>query len=225
MCSHDGCTFNAQNVRYLLQLNDEDRFVSFLPMNHIAAQYVDTMIPVANRITMYLARPDALRGSLVATLRKARPTFFVAVPRVYEKFMEAIRAKNSQAPVIPKIGGIIVQYWKQYLISWIEYIGLNACKTRQFGQTFYPPYFYSLAKKLGFDTVKESLGLDKLAQSLKMMNRTRLCIVSAAPVTDETINFFASYDFPIYNLLGQSEGTAPICSNTFVDQQWKVEIE
>lgn len=66
---------NALNIRYYLQLNNEDRFVSFLPMNHIAAQYVDTMIPVRNRITMYLARPDALRGSLVATLRKARPRF------------------------------------------------------------------------------------------------------------------------------------------------------
>ena len=45
MCSHDGCMFNAQNERYYLQLNDEDRFISFLPLNHIAAQYVDTMIP------------------------------------------------------------------------------------------------------------------------------------------------------------------------------------
>ena len=161
MCSHDGCTFNAQNVRYLLQLDDNDRFVSFLPMNHIAAQYVDTMIPVANRITMYLARPDALRGSLVATLRKARPTFFVAVPRVYEKFMETIRAKNAEASVIPEIGAIYVQYLKQYLISWFEYIGLTACKTRQFGQTFYPPYFYRIAKSLGFDVMKEKLGLDK----------------------------------------------------------------
>lgn len=54
------------------------------------------------------------------------------------------------------------------------------------------------------------------------MARTRLCIASAAPITDETINFFASYDFPIYDLLGQSEGTAPICMNSYVDQQWKV---
>lgn len=99
MCSHDGCSFNALNARYYLQLNDEDRFVSFLPMNHIAAQYVDTMIPIRNRITMYLARPDALRGTITDTLRKARPTFFVAVPRVYEKFMEAIRAKNAQSSV------------------------------------------------------------------------------------------------------------------------------
>lgn len=99
MCSHDGCMCQAANIRYYLQLNDEDRFVSFLPMNHIAAQYADTMVPVRNRITMYMARPDALRGSLVQTLQKARPTFFVAVPRVFEKFMEAIRAKNAQASV------------------------------------------------------------------------------------------------------------------------------
>ena len=55
-----------------------------------------------------------------------------------------------------------------------------------------------------------------------MIHRTRVVIVSAAPVTEETLNFFASYDFPLYDLLGQSEGTAPICTNTFVDQQWKL---
>lgn len=57
-----------------------------------------------------------------------------------------------------------------------------------------------------------------------MTTRTRLCIVSAAPVTDETVTFFASYDFPIYDLLGQSEGTAPICTNTITEQQWKVAL-
>ena len=101
MCSHDGCCVNSINANWYLELDTFDRFVSFLPMNHIAAQYVDTMIPIRNRITMYLAQPDALKGSLVATLRKARPTFFVAVPRVFEKFMEAIRAKNAQASVFP----------------------------------------------------------------------------------------------------------------------------
>lgn len=100
MCSHDGCCVNSINAKWYLELDNCDRFVSFLPMNHIAAQFVDTMVPVLNRITMYLAQPDALKGTLVATLRKARPTFFVAVPRVFEKFMEAIRAKNAQASVL-----------------------------------------------------------------------------------------------------------------------------
>ena len=100
MISHDNAMFNAQATCIPLLFDNNDRLVSYLPMNHIAAQYVDTMIPIRNRITMYLAQPDALKGSLVATLRKARPTFFVAVPRVFEKFMEAIRAKNAQASVL-----------------------------------------------------------------------------------------------------------------------------
>ena len=100
-----------------------------------------------------------------------------------------------------------------------------ACKTRQYGQTFTPPYFYSLAKHLGFDKVKETLGLDQYVNMIIMITRrTRLCIASAAPITDETVNFFASYDWPIYDLLGQSEGTAPICMNSFVGQLWKVWI-
>ena len=87
---------------------------------------------------------------------------------------------------------------------------------------FTPPYFYSLAKSMAFDVMKEKLGLDKWVRGASLTRRTRLCIVSAAPVTDETINFFASYDFPVYDLLGQSEGTAPICTNTLTEQQWKV---
>ena len=107
MCSHDGCMFNAQNERYYLQLNDEDRFISFLPLNHIAAQYVDTMIPVANRIrhlcTYILIRCNLLFKIFCEFSRHQPAThmsaFFVAVPRVYEKFMEAIRAKNAQSSV------------------------------------------------------------------------------------------------------------------------------
>ena len=52
-------------------------------------------------------------------------------------------------------------YLKLYLLSWIEYIGLKACRTRQYGQTFTPPYFYGLAKSIAFDKMKETLGLDK----------------------------------------------------------------
>ena len=50
---------------------------------------------------------------------------------------------------------------KQWLVAWFESIGHAACLTRQYGQTFTPPYFYSLAKALAFDKVKETLGLDK----------------------------------------------------------------
>ena len=89
MISHDNAMFNAQATCIHLLYND-DRLVSYLPMNHIAAQYLDVMVPTFNRTTVYMAKPDALQKSLAETLCYARPTVLLAVPRVCEKFAEAI---------------------------------------------------------------------------------------------------------------------------------------
>ena len=50
-----------------------------------------------SKSTVYFARPDALSGSLVDTLRHVNPTAFFAVPRIYEKFEDKIKdgLKNS----------------------------------------------------------------------------------------------------------------------------------
>lgn len=90
MISHDNAMFNAQSCREPFLLDDNDRFVSYLPMNHIAAQFLDAMVPCCNRTTVYMAQPDALQKSLANTLLKVQPTFFLAVPRVWEKFGEGI---------------------------------------------------------------------------------------------------------------------------------------
>lgn len=40
---------------------------------------------------MYFAKPDALSGTLVQTLSWARPSFFLAVPRIWEKMEEKLK--------------------------------------------------------------------------------------------------------------------------------------
>ena len=87
MCSHDGCCYNAKVIDYYAHTKTDNRFVSFLPMNHIA-------------VTVYIARPDALRGSLLNTLQLAQPTLFVAVPRVWEKFADKLKASFAEASVV-----------------------------------------------------------------------------------------------------------------------------
>lgn len=48
----------------------------------------DIHLPMQCGGCLYFAQPDALRGSLVETLKQVRPTCFMSVPRVWEKIYE-----------------------------------------------------------------------------------------------------------------------------------------
>ena len=60
---------------------------------------MDAMVPIVNNVCVYICRPDALKGSLVHTLKKAKPTLSVAVPRLYEKMAEQIKRKYNESNV------------------------------------------------------------------------------------------------------------------------------
>jgi long-chain-fatty-acid--CoA ligase ACSBG len=56
--------------------------------------------------SLYFARPDALQGSLVETLQWARPTLFLAVPRVWEKFEDKLKQiASTKAAILQSVSG------------------------------------------------------------------------------------------------------------------------
>ena len=62
----------------------EEEMISYLPVSHIVAQIADIwMIPSIGG-TIHFADNDALKGSLLKTLTKVRPTRYVVV-NVFEK--------------------------------------------------------------------------------------------------------------------------------------------
>jgi long-chain-fatty-acid--CoA ligase ACSBG len=66
-------------------MDHTDVMISYLPLSHIAAQMLDLHQPLETGCQLYFAQPDALKGSLGATLKEVRPTIFFGVPRVWEK--------------------------------------------------------------------------------------------------------------------------------------------
>ena len=90
MLSHDNVTWTTTRMceDYRLDLNHNERLVSFLPLSHIAAQLIDIHVPMTLGAATYFAQADALKGSLVNSIKDIRPTVFFGVPRVWEKIQE-----------------------------------------------------------------------------------------------------------------------------------------
>ena len=88
MITHDNLTWTIQAVFKNLPgggLTPKDRMISYLPLSHIAAQMLDMHASAGSGMQIYFAQPDALKGTLGATLKEVRPTMFFGVPRVWEK--------------------------------------------------------------------------------------------------------------------------------------------
>ena len=141
---------------------------------------------------MFFARPDALQGTLVDTLKWARPTSFFAVPRVWEKFEERLKEIAASKP------GFV-----QSISGWAK--GYGTANTLAKLNHTEPPFMYSVANFLILHRIKQQLGLD---QSISFF-------FGAAPLKKASIEYFSSLDMILFNLYGMSETTGAFTIQTF----------
>lgn len=200
MISHDNLTWTVANFLDALpfDLGIEDRSISFLPLSHVAAQMLDIHCPMACGARVYFGRPDALKGSIKQTLEKVRPTYFFAVPRLWEKFYDAMQAKAKETTGLLKM-----------LSTWAKSKGSEKNANFQYGGSKQIPSGFGCAHVL-LNKIKVALGLDQL----------KVAITSAAPISITILNYFASLDIQIHELFGQSECTGPHTSN--FEYAWKI---
>ena len=189
MISHRNAVWTAQLlVDVLDNLSDIDRIVSYLPLSHVAAQLLDIYCAITVGASVHFARPDALKGSLVDTLKAVRPTIFFGVPRVWEKMREGLlRAGRQLGSVQRQVG------------SWAKEKGRLRSRMAQFGQPGGAPCGFGCAHNMVLSRIKRELGLDE----------AKACFTGAAPIEREVLDYFGSLDIPVYELYGQSECTGP----------------
>ena len=183
MINQHNITWTAQAVAEAIHSRPGDNLLSYLPLSHVAEQIVSVHGPMAFGGTVNFAESLDLLGD---NLREVRPHFFLGVPRVWEKIqakMEAAGAQNSPL--------------KKKIAKWARGKGLKGGYAEQNGQS--KPFLYGLANKLVFSKVREKLGLD----------RSRMQITAAAPISKGTLDFFLSLGIPIYEVYGMSECSGP----------------
>jgi len=196
MVSHDNLTFTARVIGETYDgVFEGERIVSYLPLSHIAALELDMVFVMLFRGTTYFADKNALKGSLNFTLKEALPTIFLGVPRVWEKFQEKMmEIGQSNKGLRRQIG------------NWAKKTGLNRNKAVLEGASAKKAdsLQYKMANKIVFQKLKVALGF----------NKTRLFLVSAAPFSLQTFEYFLSLDIRIFEIYGMSESTGPHTLNT-----------
>ncbi|XP_044051319.1 long-chain-fatty-acid--CoA ligase ACSBG2-like isoform X2 [Siniperca chuatsi] len=197
MLSHDNLIWTSRRAATVLNIYyGEEVVVSYLPLSHVAAQMFDMWMCVCFAVTTYFAEPDALKGSLVNTLKEARPTCFLGVPRVWEKMQEKMKATGAKASPM-----------RRSVAAWAKSIGLQYNYSVMNGENLVP-WGFMLANNLVFKKVRAALGLD----------RCKYCFTGAAPITKETLEFFMSLNIPLLELYGMSESSGPHsvpCNNEY----------
>jgi long-chain-fatty-acid--CoA ligase ACSBG len=194
MMSHDNVIWNTQNIIDALGPFEmaQQTVVSYLPLSHIAAPFVDIFLSISLAATVYFADKNALKGSLVKTLVEVKPIFVFGVPRVFEKIQEKLVETLNES-----------KGFKKSLVLWAQSAALNFHKNRIEGKNPFPLQ-YMIAKLLVLNKIKAALGL----------NRADSLVTGSAPTSMETLEFFLSLDMPLLDAFGMTEGTGVMFSNT-----------
>jgi long-chain acyl-CoA synthetase len=168
----------------MIAFPSDGRLVSWLPMAHIAEHACSHYLPMLLGFTITCCPGPR---QVVAYLPEVRPTWFFAVPRIWEKLKVAIEAgvaAESDAA-------------KKQAIEWALGVGLKKFELEQAGRPLPEELRQQHAKadELVLSKIRARLGLDEL----ESVN------AGAAPTPPEVIAFFHAIGVPLAELWGMSE--------------------
>jgi long-chain acyl-CoA synthetase len=101
MLTHGNILANIEQCLAAFQLNERDRFLSVLPIHHAFEGTVGFILPLVLGASVTFA--SSLKSKeLLRDLKESRPTLFLAVPLLLEKFYQGLEKKLADAPAVHK---------------------------------------------------------------------------------------------------------------------------
>jgi long-chain acyl-CoA synthetase len=181
--SHRNIMTTVQQVEELIALPPDGRVVSWLPSAHIAERNAHHYIPIVFGLSVTSC--DNPR-EVLSYLPEVRPSWFFAVPRIWEKLKSGLEAMVAAQPEEQRAA-------TQRALA----AGLEKVRLEQRGE----PVPEELAREVAaadeqiFSGLRTMLGLDQV-----------LAInVGAAPTPVEVLEFFHAIGLPLAELWGMSE--------------------
>jgi long-chain acyl-CoA synthetase len=185
MLSHANLLAAASAYQQSYGLRASDEVLSYLPLCHIA----ERLGSVVNAVEAgYVVNFGEGGESFMTDLHDVQPTYFLGVPRVWEKLMGTVQIRIADASLLKRA---TYRFWMAR--------GVNLAPKRMARQLNVADRVVSrLAWLFLFRSLRDKLG----------MGRVRVAVSCAAPVAPQVLNYFWALGVPVREGYGQTEGTA-----------------
>ena len=98
--TYDNWQFEVSRTEYFLEINQGDRYVSWLPLAHVFGQLVDNHVWIKNALHMYVVDSPL---AIVDYAKEVKPHIFIGVPRIYEKIYSNLKSAIESKTIL-KVG-------------------------------------------------------------------------------------------------------------------------
>jgi long-chain acyl-CoA synthetase len=186
MLSHHNLQVAAESSGSVFGVSDRTEVLSYLPLCHIAERLISGIDAVAQG---YVVNFGEGGDSFVEDLREVQPTFFLGVPRVWEKLMASITIRMADAGALKRRN---YSFWMR--------VGGGVARRRWKGGDL-----------RGLDRLRYGLGWLFLYRPLRSklgMSRVEGVLSGAAPIAPQVLEFFWAIGVPVREGYGQTENTA-----------------
>lgn len=186
--SHLQIISEVKDVFALVNINQQDTSLSFLPMAHIMGRIEVWGHAYAGFTMGYAENVETLRSNFITI----KPTFLVSVPRIFEKIYNGVISQAEASPLRHKI------------FKWAVNIGKEVNKKTLANENLPLDLLakYKIAKKMVFDKLIDKMG-----------GRIRYAIAGGVPLSQEIAEFFHAAGLLVLEGYGLTETTGGVTFN------------
>jgi long-chain acyl-CoA synthetase len=149
MHSFSAFAWSIDAVIRRLHFGEHSRILSYLPLSHVAERTLVEHGTLATGMRVFFA--ESLE-TFAADLRRARPTVFFSVPRLWVKFQQGVLAKMPATKLDRLLGIPIVSRLVRRKV--LRALGLDACEIAAGGAAPMPPELLRWYARLGLEIVE-----------------------------------------------------------------------
>jgi long-chain acyl-CoA synthetase len=181
--THRAVLWDLTSLRCVTSTGDGDRIISYLPLAHAADRVLSHYASIVSGHTIYFC-PDVTQ--ILQTMVEVRPTFFGAVPRIWEKLHAGINAGIAKEPDDKKRAMLLGALEVSRAVVACEQRGEAVPDDLRAKRAAVEPVFAALRAKVGLDQAK-------------------VTVTGAAPTPREVLDFFHAIGVRINEVWGMSE--------------------